>query len=59
MPQNKNKKTKSAKFVKKLLDEKIMNLEQIWDDIDKLDAHYGFYLQKIALACQNFYVFFA
>ena len=31
---------------KKLLDEKIKELEKISDVIDKLDAHYGFYLLK-------------
>ena len=31
---------------KELLDEKIWELEKISDVIDKLDAHYGFYLQK-------------
>ena len=31
---------------KELLDEKIRELEKISDVIDKLDAHYGFYLLK-------------
>ena len=31
---------------KELLDEQIKELEKISDVIDKLDAHYGFYLLK-------------
>ena len=41
----------------KLLEVKIKELEKISDVIDKLDAHYGFYLLKIALPCQNSYIF--
>ena len=55
MPQNKNKiKRRTPHFrisnrrtlPKELLDEKIKELEKVSDVIDKLDAHYGFYLLK-------------
>ena len=55
MPQNKNKKKEELLLLgspigelcrKKLLDETIKELEKIADVIDKLDAHYGFYLLK-------------
>ena len=55
MPQNKHKnKRRTPHFRipigelcrKELLDEKIKELEKISDVIDKLDAHYGFYLLK-------------
>ena len=55
MPQNKNRNKKKLLILgspigkrcrKDLLDKKIKELEKISDAIDKLDAHYGFYLQK-------------
>ena len=55
MPHNINKNKKELLILdsrigelcqKKLLDEKIRELEKISDVIDKLDAHYGFYLLK-------------
>ena len=39
---------------KELLDEKIKELEKISGAIDKLDAHYGFYLLK---NCRNSHIF--
>ena len=55
MPQNKNKKKEELLILgspigelcqKELLVKKIRELEKISDVIDKLDAHYGFYLLK-------------
>ena len=36
----------STKFALKFVDDKIRKLEKISDAVDKLDAHYGFYLLK-------------
>ena len=40
---------------KELLDEKIKELEKISDVIDKLDAHYAFYLLKNCFSMPNFH----
>ena len=64
MPQNKIK-TKEELLIlgsptgelcrKELLDEKIKELEKISDVIDKLDAHYGFYLLKNCFSMPKLY----
>ena len=55
MPQNKKKRKEELLILgspigevcrKELLYEKIKELEKVSDVIDKLDAHYGFYLLK-------------
>ena len=42
---------------KELLDEKTKELEKISDVIDKLDAHYAFYLLKNCFSMPNFLYF--
>ena len=67
MPQNKNKNKRrtphfrisNSKLCRKeLLDEKSKKFEKISDAIDKLDAHYGFYLLKNCFSMPKLLYFF-